>query len=144
MSNNKKEDISSNLEAMFLKIVGTYDHTEEFKERERTDNRWMAMLSYIIPPIPFIAERHSGYVKFHSNQGMNLMVWSILIYLFIWVFDEGFTFDFIVNFLNSVTTIILVCLVGFGVVTTLQDKAKELPIVSKLNLIDLISSIIGK
>lgn len=144
MSNNKKEDISNSLQGMFLKIVGTYDHTEDFKERERTDNRWMAMLSYIIPPIPFLAERHSGYVKFHSNQGMNLMVWAILIYVFIWVIDEGFTFDFIVDFLNSVTTIILLCLMGFGIVTTLQDKAKELPIVSKLNLINLISSLFGK
>ena len=144
MSNDKKEDISNSLQAMFQKIIGTADRTENFKEKEREDNKWMAMLSYIIPPIPFIAERHSAYVKFHSNQGMNLMVWYILIYAFIWIIDTAFPWEFVVSFLSGFATIILVALMAFGIVSTLHNKAKELPIVSKLNLITIISGFFGK
>ena len=76
--NDKKEDIENSVKAFFQEIIGTEDKTSTFKEKERMDNKWMAMMSYIIPPIPFIAERHSGYVKFHSNQGMNMLIWYLL------------------------------------------------------------------
>ena len=52
--NDKKEDIENSVKAFFQEIIGTEDKTSTFKEKERMDNKWMAMMSYIIPPIPFI------------------------------------------------------------------------------------------
>ena len=116
--NDKKEDIENSVKAFFQEIIGTEDKTSTFKEKERMDNKWMAMMSYIIPPIPFIAERHSGYVKFHSNQGMNMLIWYLLLLAFIMVIDAAFPWKFIVNGLKLILNLALVALVAFGIIGT--------------------------
>lgn len=142
--NNKKEDIGSNLQAMFQSLLGTEEHTDNFRDNDRAENKGMAILSYIIPPIPFIAERHSEYVKFHSNQGMNLFVWYILIRLFSWMLHSAFPWDSAIDKIELIINLLYIGLVIFGVVAALHDKAKELPLVSKLNLINIVGSFFGK
>ena len=139
--NDKKEDIENNIKAFFQEIIGTEDKTNNFKEKERMDNKWMAMLSYIIPPIPFLAERHSGYVKFHSNQGMNMLIWYLLLLAFIMVIDAAFPWKFIVNGLRWILNLSLVALMEFGIIGTINCQAKELPVISKLNLMTIISDL---
>lgn len=139
--NDKKEDIENNIKAFFQEIIGTEDKTNNFKEKERMDNKWMAMLSYIIPPIPFLAERHSGYVKFHSNQGMNMLIWYLLLLAFIMVIDAAFPWKFIVNGLRWILNLSLVALMAFGIIGTINCQAKELPVISKLNLMTIISDL---
>lgn len=136
---DKKDDIENSLKAFFSNIIGTEDRTSDFKEREREDNKWMAMLSYIIPPIPFIAERHSKYVKFHSNQGMNLMIWYILLTAFIAVVDTALPWTFLVSAMRWIVNLSLFALMAFGIIDTINAKARELPIVSKLNIMTIIS-----
>ena len=142
--NDKKEDIVEGLKHIFHTVTGTLDYTDRFKEQDRVDNRMMAMLSYVIPPIPFIAERHSEYVKFHSNQGMNLFVWWLLITAFISVVDTAFPWEGVTDFFSLVTNILLVSLIAFGIINTLKDFARELPIVSKLNIITIIGNLFGR
>lgn len=137
---DKKDDIENSLKAFFSNIIGTEDRTSDFKEREREDNKWMAMLSYIIPPIPFIAERHSKYVKFHSNQGMNLMIWYILLTAFIAVVDTALPWTFLVSAMRWIVNLSLFALMAFGIINTINAKARLLPIVSKLNIITIISN----
>ncbi len=141
--NDKKEDILNNIQAAVQDFLGTEEHTANYKEKDRTDNRYMAMLSYILPPIPFIAERHSGYVKFHSNQGMNLLIWYLIMCAFIWILDVAFTFDSIINLIRIIVNIVLVALMAFGIINTLNDKAKELPIISKVNIMTVICDLFG-
>lgn len=146
--NDKRENIADNLKYFFHSVTGTLDYTDKFKEQDRVDNRMMAMLSYVIPLIPFIAERHSTYVKFHSNQGMNLWVWFIIVKVFLGILGKAFAYwnkvVEIIEFFGLITNILLVALAAYGVVYTLKGCAKEVPIVSKLNLITIVSSLFGK
>ena len=145
MSNNKREDITENLKDIFQKVIGTIDYTDNYKELDRTENRTMAMLSYLIPPIPFIVERNSAYVRFHSNQGMNALVWYILISLFIWVVSTGFpNLASLTGSLRIIINIIYISLAAFGVMNTIKNKARELPITSRLNIVTIISDFFGK
>lgn len=141
---DKKEDIGNSIKSFFVDVIGTEDRTSDFKELEREDNKYMAMLSYIVPPIPFLAERHSKYVKFHSNQGMNMLIWYLLVTAFIMVIESASSFKGIVSFLRGALNIILVALIAFGIINTLNCKAKELPLISKLNIMTIISSWFSK
>lgn len=139
MSNDDK-NLNDNLKNIFQTVTGTTDYTNKFKEKEREENLLMAVISYIIPLIPFFVERHSKYVKFHSNQGMNLLVWGILALAFGMILNTAFPGKGITNFYSFIIKVLYVVLALFGVINALQAKAKELPLVSKLNLINIISS----
>lgn len=144
-NNNKRDSITDNLRYIFQSVVGTLDYTEKFKEQDRVDNRTMAMLSYIIPLIPFIVERNSAYVKFHSNQGMNLFVWYIIVFSFLKITSTGFPpLRDMISFLILLVTLLFISLIVFGIFNTLKDNAREIPIVSKLNLITIVSDVFGK
>lgn len=140
MSNNDKEELINNLKDIGRDFIGTQDYTEKYREEERTEKKTMAVLSYILPPIPFIAEKDSKYVKFHSIQGMNLLVWFIFLMLFVWVLDTALpAWEGITDFLNIITILSYIVLVVIGVINAVNNKAKELPIVSKLNFITIVS-----
>ena len=141
---NDDKNIGDNLKDMFQKVTGTVDYTSNFKSKEREENVLMAVLSYIIPPIPFIVERHSGYVKFHSNQGMNLFVWGIIVLLFGMILGTAFPGTGITNFYSLLMKVLYMTLAAIGMVNALQAKAKELPLVSKLNLINIVNDFLNK
>ncbi len=141
---NDDKNLGDNLKDMFQKVTGTVDYTNKFKSKEREENVLMAVLSYIIPPIPFIVERHSGYVKFHSNQGMNLFVWGIIVLLFGMILGTAFPGKGITNFYSLLMKVLYMALAAIGIVNALQAKAKELPLVSKLNLIDIANDFFNK
>lgn len=52
---------------------------EEITESEIKEGRNMALLSYIIPVIPYLyKEKENRFVKFHARQGMNLFLLLII------------------------------------------------------------------
>lgn len=53
------------------------DDTKSFSEKEISDGKGMAILSYILPFIPFFAEKNNKYVRYHAKQGMNLLIIAI-------------------------------------------------------------------
>ena len=144
MPNNKREDVTNNLKNIFVNFIGTVDYTEKYREQERNENKTMAILSYILPIIPLVAERDSSYVKFHVNQGLNLFVWYILFLLFSWVLHTGFPWwSFITTTIQLIFTIGFIVLILYGVANSINCRAREIPIVSKLNLVSIISDFLG-
>src|SRR5574344_1025682 len=83
---NNLYDFSEKADEAIKKIVNTTDITNKYEEQEIIDNKSIAMLCYIPFGVlfPIIKKLHkkSKYMLFHVNQGMNLFIYEIAIFLF--------------------------------------------------------------
>ena len=90
----------------------------------------LALLCYLGPllVIPMLTKKDSEFVKFHSNQGLNLLLLSILagVASFVPVIGP------LASFFGG-----LMSFVGFfsGIFNVLGKKRKELPFIGKIKLI---------
>lgn len=65
------------------KVMDTDDQSKNFNNQEKDSGKGMAVLAYIIPPIPYFIEKENNYVKFHARQGMDLLiVWILYIIIY--------------------------------------------------------------
>lgn len=53
------------------------DESKSFDKKEIESGKGMAILSYILPFIPYFAEKDNKYVRYHAVQGMNLLIVAI-------------------------------------------------------------------
>ena len=111
------------------------DETDSFTQQDIEGHTGMAVLSYfgILVLIPIFAGRDSRYVKFHANQGLLLMIASIVL-----------------NVLSTVLGLLHLGLIGslvgflhlplfvfsiMGIVNAIKGRAKELPVVGHYRLL---------
>jgi len=117
------------------------------EEQDITQNKTMAVLSYILFFVPLLVGTHktSPYVKFHVNQGTVLFIfavaWGLILSIIMGVI--GFVFGIIglrfITRLFGVLTWVLryvpLALVIYGCLNALNGVKKELPIIGKLTII---------
>jgi len=103
-------------------------------------NKVMAILAYIIFLIPLFAAKDSPYARFHTNQG--LLVLLLAIGLGIVFFILAFIGALIAPALGGIIYIIsLVCNLGvfvlviLGIVNAAQGQMKELPVIGKYRIL---------
>ena len=138
------EHIQNGLKDIVERILGTRDKTGEFKENDIIENQNMALISYFIPPMPFIVERSSKYVKYHSNQGMNNLAWALLLLLFMWIVDVAFAWEHFIRTIRIIIGLVYIGLSAAGVYNVHEKKARDLPFVGKFNIIDKITDLFTK
>ena len=138
------EHLQNGFKDMFERILGTADRTGNFKENDINENTNMALISYIIPPIPFFVERSSKYVMFHSNQAMNCFLWLIILMIFMGIVDYAFTWERYISAIKSIIFLVYLALCGIGAYNVHEKKAKELPLINKFNLVDVLSNLFSK
>lgn len=108
---------------------GSERYEKEYDE-DATENMGLALLCYLGPllVIPMLTKKDSEFVKFHSNQGLNLLLLSILagVASFVPVIGP------LASFFGG-----LMSFVGFfsGIFNVLGKKRKELPFIGKIKLI---------
>ena len=51
---------------------------QDMDDEEIEKGKIMAIISYIVPIIPYLSEKKNKYVKFHARQGMNLFLVFII------------------------------------------------------------------
>lgn|SRR5574344_2179054 len=129
------------------------DESKSFDKKEIESGKGMAILSYIIPPIPYFAEKNNKYVRYHAVQGMNLLIISIaysIIYGILtsiikvngncgtWLgYDLGNyckVTPWWVTLPLSLIGLFISILCIIGIVNVCNGKAKELPIVNKFKV----------
>ena len=95
------------------------------------ENKGICVLSYlgIFLLIPLLTKPHSGYVKYHSNQGLVLLIFSVVVSLLSMIPYLGW---YIIAPIGSV--FILVCLI-MGIVNTVNGQMKPLPLIGAITLI---------
>lgn len=105
-------------------VSGEYSDDDIFK------NKTMSALAYIIFFIPLIAAPESKFGKFHANQGLILLI-------------TGFVGSFVLGIIPIIGWILLpvfslaiFVIAVIAIVNTLNGKAKKLPFIGNINLIN--------
>ncbi len=133
------------------------DDSKKFDKKEIESGKGMAILSYIIAPIPYFAEKNNKYVKYHAIQGMNLLIIAIAYSAIYWLLSSvikvkgscGYGYwgewaealgatckvtPWWVTVPLSIVGIGVGLLFILGIINVCNGKAKELPIVNKLKI----------
>lgn len=121
--------------SFFQTILDTKDTTAEYSKEEIEKNKVVCGLAYI--PIlfwlPLVAgTKGSKYCKFHSNNGLLLLILDIVIGIVSAVLG---LIPFVGAILGSLLGLITVAFIVFGMVFTFQGKVKELPFIGGIKII---------
>jgi uncharacterized membrane protein len=98
--------------------VGGGPQPSEEDKKDIRENKTLAILSYlsILCLIPLLLKKDSKFVKFHSKQGLILLIG--------WVF-VGVPFGWILSIILAVFSII-------GIINVLGERYADLPLVGEL------------
>lgn len=148
-----EKEMSETIKDSVEKVLDTEDTTKEFEKKDIKENMAMAVLSYIgvLALIPYFLEKRSDYVKYHSRQGMNLLVvWlgyaviSGLLSLIkvtktinhFWGYGylEVKTTPWWISLPIYLVGVAIGTLSVLGIVYACQGKAKELPVINKIKI----------
>ena len=130
----------------------------QYEKKDIESGKGMAILSYILPLIPYFAEKENKYVRYHAIQGMNLFIIAIaysIIYTILtsvikvkgscgygywgeWAASLG-TYCKVtpwwVTVPLSLIGFIITALCVIGIINVCNGKAKELPIINNIKII---------
>ena len=118
-----QEDFSSKVS----NLNNTPDTTADFDPNDVKANKVYAVLAYfsILVLIPLLAAKDSPYARYHSNQGLILLIVQVI----------SIILGRIVGFLGTIGGLITFILFIIGIVNAAQGRAKELPVVGKFRLL---------
>ena len=149
-----EKNTSDNIKGLFNNLK---DSTSNFQKTDIEAGKGMGVLSYIIPLIPFFAEKKNKFVVYHAKQGMNLFIVSIA-YIILYAIlaavikvDGNCGYGYLGNFAESlgitcevtpwwitwplnIIGLGISILAIMGIVYVCQGKAKELPIINKIRI----------
>jgi uncharacterized membrane protein len=97
------------------------DCTANFSSDDIEQNKVIAALGYVIFFIPLLAAKDSAFGKFHANQGLILLLCSIILS--------------VIPFINLISWLATFALFLFGLLNTLNGKAMRLPVIGNFDLI---------
>lgn len=111
-----------------------------FDEEDIRQNKTMAGLAYILFFLPLIVCKDSKFGRFHANQGLLLLILSVVGYIAMSIVTTILAtitwrlFGFI-SLLYSIYGLFILALAIYGLVNGLNGKAKELPVIGKYRII---------
>lgn len=145
----KSEDSASNVEKKIKSIINDVkDESESISKEEIESGKGMAILSYLLPFIPYFVEKKNKFVRFHAVQGMNLLVIGILYTIADRVLSSVIKVRRMMYYgaieyrVTPWWVTVPLGIIGFcisilaivGLVYACTGKAKELPVVNKLKI----------
>ena len=101
----------------------------------------MAILAYIwiLVLVPLFAAKESRFARFHSNQGLILLIMDVILGVLISVLSAIFiAISWRLAFISTILNLLWLPMLGLhilGIVNASSGKAKELPLVGKIKLI---------
>ncbi len=132
-----KTDFSAKVSA----LNNTADTTADFDANDIAQNKAMGILAYFGPLvlIPMFATKGSKFARFHSNQGLVLLiaciaysiVSAILNAIILAISWRLYFLTTIISFISIVFAILAI----IGIVNAANGKAKELPIIGKIKIL---------
>ena len=115
----------------FEKVMDTPDTTDECEPEDIEANKVLAILAYIgiLVIIPLLAGKDSKFARFHTNQGLILFIFAIIIsFLSFKLSWMGWVFKVLDAF--------VVVFAVLGIINAASGKAKELPLIGKLRILN--------
>ncbi len=119
----------------------TADTTAQFDTADINANKAMAILAYFGPLvlIPIFAAKGSKFARYHSNQGLVLLLAAILYGIAYSILSSiilaiSWRLYFIVSIIGLVSIIITILAI-IGIINAATGKAKELPLIGKFKIL---------
>lgn len=152
INNTYSTPMGSDFSDKFNQYTSTEDKTYEFDFMDISDNKVFALLSYIgiLVLVPLIAAPKSKFARFHANQGLVLLIGEaaysvargvllgVLRVLREFTLFGGAVFGpvyWIVNIITGLFSLVFLVFAIVGIINAAQGKAKELPFISRFNII---------
>ena len=122
-------------------LNNTADTTADFDAQDITSNKAMAILAYFGPLvlIPIFAAKQSKFARYHSNQGLVLLIASILYGIAYSILSSiilaiSWRLYFLVSIIGLVSIVITILAI-IGIINAATGKAKELPLIGKFKIL---------
>ena len=114
----------------FDKAMNTPDSTSDYDPADVENYKIISLFAYlgILFLVPLIAGKDSKYARFHTNQGIILFIFSVIL-AFLARFPH-------VGWISSVAEVITVVFAILGIVNAVTGKARELPFIGKFRILD--------
>lgn len=111
-----------------------------FDPTDIEQNKTMAGLAYILFFLPLVACKDSQYGRFHANQGLLLLILSVVGSIALSVISNiliSFTWHlyWITSLLHSAFGVLILVLAIMGLINGFNGKAKKLPIIGDIQII---------
>ena len=125
----------------FQNLNNTADTTAEYDAQDIANNKVMAVLAYlgILVLIPIFAAKQSKFARYHANQGLVLLIASILYGIAYSILSSiilaiSWRLYFIVSIIGLVSIVITILAI-IGIINAATGKAKELPLIGKFKIL---------
>ena len=122
-------------------LNNTADTTSEYDANDISQNKAMGILAYFGPLcfIPMFAAKRSKFARFHTNQGLVLLIACVAYNIVISILNSiilaiSWRLYFITSILSFVS-IVFAILAVLGIINAANGRAKELPIIGKIKLL---------
>ncbi|MCX7737081.1 MAG: hypothetical protein N2319_10240 [Candidatus Kapabacteria bacterium] len=110
----------------------TFNTQEQvFSPEDIEKNKVISFLAYLIFFIPLIAAPDSKFARFHANQGLILLIFSLAIYIIGSVTTVIFI-GFIILFIGWIPILVFAIM---GIINALNGQAKPLPLIGKFTIL---------
>jgi uncharacterized membrane protein len=126
----------------FQNVMNTADATGQFHPQDIAQNKTMSILAYIglLVLVPLFAAKDSPYARFHSNQGLLLLICEVILGILSMLitralFFVSWTLLTLFSVIFWLIGLALLLLAILGIVNVVNGKAKELPLIGKIKLI---------
>ena len=106
------------------------------------NNKVMGILAYfgILFLIPLLAAKDSQYARFHTNQGIVLFIFDIVMWIISLVVNFVITFaslgilSFVGTIISNLLGLLCLALIIVGIVNACSGEPKKLPIIGNITL----------
>lgn len=128
--NPRGEARESKVDEAINRLTNTADTTSDYAVDDINNNRLMAILAYIgiLVLVPLFAAKESPFARFHTNQGLLLLILHLIGWVLSFIPYIGWVACGIIN---------VVCFVLFilGLINAVRGDAKELPLIGKYRIL---------
>lgn len=140
-ANNENSGTAPSGSGASFDFTDAADRTEDFDTNDITQNKAMAVLSYIgiLVLIPIFAAKDSRFARFHANQGLVLLLANIVYNIATSIIGSillSITWNlYFVRRIFNVLNIAFAVFMIIGIVNAAGGKAKELPVIGGIKIL---------
>ena len=123
-------------QTVFDKFTDTEDATAAFSQEDIEKNKAMAVIAYlgILVLVPIFAAKESPFAKFHSNQGLVLLLAGIAYSIATGIINSIVHLA-VLRSIFSIAGLLFLALMILGIVNAVNGKAKKLPVIGDITLL---------
>ena len=130
--NEKKSGFQETLDKVEDQFKNAPDSTAEYDQADINSNKVMAILAYlgILVLIPLFAAKNSKFARFHTNQGLILLICAIIVSILGSILTRIH-----LGFISWILDVLVFVFAIIGIINAAQGKAKELPFIGKYRIL---------